>query len=1812
MNEFLGASPTLQARLWSGVGAALDVGIQKDGISVQISVPELRATMGGGGPAPRADTRKTEVKAGQGKLDDKKLSADAPKLKPEPTVLPAAPRVDGGVAMKGVTAETPVAQKKSAAKSTIRSLPTGMEGVPRTPGTAPRVPTTGGADTAQAQANRADAEGQARRGGSELRAAVENGRGTDAVQPKAMDEASKIRDLAKPKADASKPVAGIERFMKMGVPADADGAIDANQQAVMDTALSEARGQVDNAVSTKDTDSKAAIDKANTEAESLRGTAESSQQAEVAKARDQISGARESTLSEQEKAVSAMESEAGTRQKQELEAVRARVAQDEAKIDDAYTRAEADIDKKVADGERQADAKKRKAEEDAEDESWWDRVKSAVASAFKALTDAINAVISAVRDAVKAILDGVKQLASAIVDLAAKWITATLKVFGDWLKAAVTLLLGSVFPELAKKLNALIDSAVNYVCEQVNQLAATLKAGIAKLCDWVAAGLDAILSLYQAAMNFALALAEAALTGNWQKVGSLVLEGILKLAGIPPEEFYALVGKADDVINTIADDPGSFLGHCLDAVGQGFGQFSDNFGTHLQGGFLGWMTGAVGDTGLTMPAEFDLPGVFDLTTQVLGLDKDSLRQKAVDRVGVANVERVEFVGGFIDSAMKGGMAGLWEHIKDSLGSLKDEVMGAIQAFLAEKIIKAAVLKIATMFNPVGAIVQAVLTAWNLYEFLRDQITRISGVVKSVVASVADIASGNIGAAANMIEGALGTLVPVAIDLLAKLLGVSGIGAKVKKVIGGLKARVDAALDKLIDKVVGLFSGKKPGKEGTAGAGAGAAGPADVDKKAADEKKNGGVPEGTFKVGVAVVPADGRPEAGKNAAGGVPSGDVKENLPEAVGLPAVTAGGPGATTGQGNGSGKVENGAGVSVGQEGSSNEKGAVSKYAAGDPPAGWQGNVVETRAAHNEPGHTDSFLTDGTVVRKSKPKLLKADVADAAIRSAGLSRGQLLGRKKKSPEQEIRDSGEMTSEELDAMKGALKKDPRTQEALQPDGSTKAVAKPDIVGAGGRKRSNNENSDGTTRAPMTEPEKEALLKGHAILGKDNKQGADMRKVIPNRGVGGMLAGQAGTGAEKLGPSVRGSVGLARNTEGMNAESTVAALGLDYEHNPSTDAKPAAGKSKKGSWGNYTEMSATGKVTMSDEVEKNGLHYIDFKMTKEMEAHAGVAMSQDLIDKAKASKDAGVAAIGNKAHGQEKARRDDPFAATGATSSNALVQKGGANAGRAFDPVLNQELNLNPQRKSAGPGEAGFELEAGAQMKKRGNRAGEDQVIATLVEKADKDGKIVKEWELDSGLEKSERGHYKNKMDHAKSDAKATMRGAGESDADHDKRLGARTAKIAAQQAKDESEATANGNPFDPGSAEFKSFNRKARAKAKTKSDSAAVKPAAPNGDTSAAAPKSAVSAPPAPSKAPEVAAAATEAKAKVVKGSSKSTPDPVAASDAAIESAKKNDAKNPAEAVENLLSPAAKVKPPKQSTPPKDFPEPANDVVQGTTGPTTTPTTPTTKKAAANPGLRKEHEGTGVEYAEMAGERFSKGEGDAEDVDPNDVKQGSLGDCYLLGGMAAVSRANPEHIRKLIKDNGDGTFDVTLYIKNSSWDSKGAAKVVTVDSKFPSADKGLSAKYAKAGDKGAKGPELWCMLIEKAWAVHKGTYTGIEGGHVNDDGKFSGAIALLTNLNEGYYTPSSIADAKLAQMISDALAKKMPVACDSKNLDKEAPDLKAAADKAGVVGNHAYAPKSVDLAGLTIELQNPWGSSHVAGLKIADFKRFYRGLRIGS
>ena len=80
-----------------------------------------------------------------------------------------------------------------------------------------------------------------------------------------------------------------------------------------------------------------------------------------------------------------------------------------------------------------------------------------------------------------------------------------------------------------------------------------------------------------------------------------------------------------------------------------------------------------------------------------------------------------------------------------------------------------------MFNPAGAIIQAILLIYDTVTFLIENATKILQFVEAVIDSVAAIAAGNIASAANWIEQALGRMIPILNGFLAQLLGLGGIG-----------------------------------------------------------------------------------------------------------------------------------------------------------------------------------------------------------------------------------------------------------------------------------------------------------------------------------------------------------------------------------------------------------------------------------------------------------------------------------------------------------------------------------------------------------------------------------------------------------------------------------------------------------------------------------------------------------------------------------------------------------------------------------------------------------------------------------------------------------------------------------------------------------------------------------------------------------------------------------------------------------------------------------------------------------------------------
>jgi hypothetical protein len=265
---------------------------------------------------------------------------------------------------------------------------------------------------------------------------------------------------------------------------------------------------------------------------------------------------------------------------------------------------------------------------------------------------------------------------------------------------------------------------------------------------------------------------------------------------------------------------------------------------------------------------------------------------------------------------------------------------------------------------------------------------------------------------------------------------------------------------------------------------------------------------------------------------------------------------------------------------------------------------------------------------------------------------------------------------------------------------------------------------------------------------------------------------------------------------------------------------------------------------------------------------------------------------------------------------------------------------------------------------------------------------------------------------------------------------------------------------------------------------------------------------------------------------------------------------------------------------------------------------------AGLPGLRDKHTNSPYED-QKSGAAFVKGEGDKAAVDSNDVRQGQLGDCYLMAGMASVARANPELIQKLIKDNGDGTFDVTLYLRDKSY-SQPRPVVQTIDAQLAVKALGGSPLYANIGDTQGGSKELWPALLEKAMAQKKGSYDKISGGNVAKDGfNFAGAIELFTGKRENYFATDSLQEDDVLLMIGAALEAHKPITVDTRNLETDAA-LTQKANGVNVYWNHAYSPMKVDIDARTIDLQNPWGSNHVTGLSIKDFVTYYRSVRVGA
>lgn len=103
---------------------------------------------------------------------------------------------------------------------------------------------------------------------------------------------------------------------------------------------------------------------------------------------------------------------------------------------------------------------------------------------------------------------------------------------------------------------------------------------------------------------------------------------------------------------------------------------------------------------------------------------------------------------------------------------------------------------------------------------------------------------------------------------------------------------------------------------------------------------------------------------------------------------------------------------------------------------------------------------------------------------------------------------------------------------------------------------------------------------------------------------------------------------------------------------------------------------------------------------------------------------------------------------------------------------------------------------------------------------------------------------------------------------------------------------------------------------------------------------------------------------------------------------------------------------------------------------------------------------------------------------PGDVKQGVLGDCWLLGSFLALS-THPELLKNLIVYDGmEYGFAVFQIFKNGRW------QYVIVDTRLPYNPSAKTPLYGHCADPN----EFWVPLMEKAYAKLHGCYEVLSGG----------------------------------------------------------------------------------------------------------------------
>ncbi len=289
-------------------------------------------------------------------------------------------------------------------------------------------------------------------------------------------------------------------------------------------------------------------------------------------------------------------------------------------------------------------------------------------------------------------------------------------------------------------------------------------------------------------------------------------QAVLRLLGLPPELVVQVLAKAAQAVADILGDPIGFLTNLLRALAAGFRGFFERIGTHLLSGFTGWLFGTLRQAGIEPPADPSLRSILGLVLQVLGITRDNLFARLARHLDPAIVARLQSmleiatgVWSFVVTLVNEGPAGLWRELSERLSNLWDSLVEGVIGFVTERVIGWASRWLLSLLDITGImpVVNTLVAIYRAIESFMQYLRELLEIVSRVLDGVAGIARGAIGEAAGFLESALASALPVAIGFLANQAGLGRLSERLREILGGLRERVNGAIDWLIERALRL-------------------------------------------------------------------------------------------------------------------------------------------------------------------------------------------------------------------------------------------------------------------------------------------------------------------------------------------------------------------------------------------------------------------------------------------------------------------------------------------------------------------------------------------------------------------------------------------------------------------------------------------------------------------------------------------------------------------------------------------------------------------------------------------------------------------------------------------------------------------------------------------------------------------------------------------------------------------------------------------------------------------------------------------------